>query len=212
MMARFYALGIAVLLLGSVVGTVSLQSNFALLEKYQINAEINYVFFNIGGANSTISSLEHLDLLTYIMILNITNPSNKTILLQDAQIDIATNVNASYSGVTITDSLVSCYRYFSQNDTSYMIQPHASKLLLFSGVIETNPKLFGSSLGTSPVSYYVDVQGHSLEGGYASTTPSSKTIQLTIVNQTEYVYSTLPSNESLHFRSDGPNIIFEIAG
>ncbi len=219
-MRRLYATFVAALVLGNAVGIFSLASNFALLEKYQINADIVYVYFNLHETSQNTSGLKNSLLLSYVVVVNVTNPTSKTILLRDITINIAKNItlyrdekSQRVSGYNSFNSLIQCYRYFPQGDTSYMLQPNASTLYLFSGVLSAYPIriLFGGQTpGQDPVGSVLEIQGRTAEGAYVTTGFAPKSIQLSVIGQSEYVYNNILGNPRIHFRDDGPSLSFTI--
>lgn len=100
--------GALALILGIVVAAVPLQSNFQLLNRYQFKADIIYVYIKTFDVGSNVTGLLHDQMLSYLIVANVTNPTDQTIKMRDIKITLGGG------GLGVTT-----YRYFPQGDFSY---------------------------------------------------------------------------------------------
>lgn len=194
-MKRLFSFGVLAFVLGVSVAALPLQSNFSLLERYQINVDIVYAYLKVFDVSENASGLWRMHMLSYVVVLNVTNPTGKGIWMKDVTINLAESVELhDENGVRIVNSIVRCYRYLPQGDFSYFWYPNSSMLIAFSSVRETNPALLRSALDS-----FVEVQGRTSEGAYATSGHVVKNIQMKVLSSSEYVYDAIPGTPRFHF-------------
>ena len=198
--------GILMLVLGSVVAVLPLQSNFSLLNKYQIEVDVVYVYLKTFEVDENASGLWRVKMLSYVVILNVTNPTDKTIRMRDIDIGLAGagSVTKKDNGITATNSIVRTYRYFPQDSFEYFWQPYSSQLVVFSGMRETNPDLLQTNLDS-----YLEIRGRTPEDAYATSDWIVKLIEMKAISDTEYVYDIMLGTPRFHYTDDGVGISFE---
>ena len=206
---KLVPLSILSLIIGLSVAALPLQSNFHLLNTYRLEAEIVYVFLNLFKVDEAVSGLGQLYMLSYVVVVNVTNPSNHLIKMQDIDILIAEDVQltANQTGYTAVNSIVSFSRSFPQNDFGYFWQPNRTIPLVFSGVRETAESCV-LWLEDSVDSLF-EIRGRADDGGYTTSSFFVKTVQLEQVNPHEFVYNNLSGIQRIHFTQDGNTLSFE---
>jgi len=198
MMKSFVPYGILMLVLGSAVAALPLQSNFSLLDRYQIEVDVVYVYLKTFEINENASGLGRMQMLSYVVVLNVTNPTGKGIWMRDVTIRLAKSgsvqLHSNGTGVRIVNGIVRCYRYLPQGDFSYFWYPNSSMMIAFSSVTETNPALMQTTLDS-----VLEVEGKTSEGAYATSGYVIKTIQMNVLNPSEYVYNAMPGTPRFDF-------------
>ncbi len=206
---KLVSLSVLSLIIGLSVAALSLQSNFQLLNTYRLEAEIVYVYLNLFKVDEAVSGLGRRYMLSYVVVINVTNPSNHLIEMQDIDIRIAEDVQltANQTGFTAHNGFVSFSRYLPQGDFSYFWQPNRTIPLVFSGVHETANDLV--IWLEDSVDSLIEIRGRADDGGYATSGFVVKTLQLEQVNPHEFVYNNLSDIQRIHFTQDGNTLSFE---
>ncbi len=194
-MRSFVPFSAIALILGITFAAVPLQSNFQLLNKYQFNADIVYIYVKIFDVGSNVTGLLHDQMLTYLVVANVTNPTDQTIKMRD--IRVIFGIGGAFVGGGMFWG-VDTYRYFPQGDFSYFWQPGHSIIVTLSGMMLTNIKELqthwtgpsftaGSSI---ELTGFTDV-GVNAVGAYATSGIVSKQLSIAVVNGDEYVYNAM---------------------
>ena len=206
MMKSYVPYGILMLVLGSAVAALPLQSNFSLLDKYQIEAEVVYVYLKTFEVNENASGLWRVNMVSYVVVLNVTNPTDKTIRMRDIDIGLAGagSVTKKDNGITAINSILRTYRYFPQGSFDYFWQPHSSILVVFSGMREINPDFLQTDLDS-----YLEIRGRTAEDAYATSDWIVKSLEMKAIGESEYVYNIMLGTPRFHYTDDGVGVSFE---
>ncbi|MCJ7634976.1 hypothetical protein MUP77_21625 [Candidatus Bathyarchaeota archaeon] len=211
MMRRIVLFGVLALLLGSLVAALALRQDFSLLEKYEVKADIVYVYLKLLETGENASGLWRMPMVSYIVVLNVTNPTDRTVRMTDVDFALAELVETGEHGASISNPIVRFYRYLPQDHISYFWYPKNSKLVVFSGVREFTSYGNQELMQTAIFDSLLEIGGRTSEGAYSSSSYVTKRIQLVVVDPYEYVYNTMPGTPRFHYGDDGAEeISFEL--
>lgn len=205
----FAIYGVLALVLGLLTGTLALSQNFALLKQYRVEADLGYAYFKILEVSENASSSLRETLISYIFILNITNPTSEVIKTSGVYIGLAEKVSRigeQEAGISMENGIISFYRSFS-----HYWYPNRTKLIAITGVVAV-PSMGLMALQQGNCSVVFEVEGRAQEGARASSGYIIKQVQLSILNSQEYVYKGIFTNQRFRLREDGPNVIIETGG
>ena len=197
------------LVIGSLFAAVPLRSSFSLLQKYEVKADIVYVYLNVFAVNESASGLGGRRMLAYVIVLSVANLNDKVIRMRDANIVLAESAQLQGNGVSIRDSLVSCYRYLPQENIDYFWYPNSTKLITFSGVSSFPDYGEQDLLLGAAFDAFLEIMGRTPEGAFATSGFVLKRIQLEALSQTEYFYDTVFGAKRFVYTNDGVDIVTE---
>ncbi len=176
-------------IVGILIGFVSFQSDFGTMTNadtsYPIDATLVQAYFKVYNTSEA-SGVAFRSILSYVFVVNITNPSDATLRLTDIQI-FQTNLE-----------VFSYQRTFSESN-AYWFYPHTSKLVAFTenmGLTESNI----GGLNAHPFQYHLGASFASAEGtGHAESLKLNQEMQLKSISSGEYIYGSTFGNET-YFR------------
>jgi len=210
--------------LGLATASPILIPNLALTTHVPIEIDIVYVYFGVQNFSSSITGLwrnyskvweEDLHIISYLFVLNVTNPTNKLLMLGEFTASAAPQIQVTQYpkgelSIAQTDTIASAFRDLSRYypGWSQYWQPNATRLIALSGTIE-NPNIGAyNALQTGTIYLFGRVEGEIYEGGWANGY-SLKRIQLQKIGN-EYLYNTLLNeNQILRLSQDGIDVIIE---
>lgn len=226
------------LTLGLATASPILISNLALTTKVQIEVDVVYAYFGIQNFTSSITGLwrnhsslweNDLHIISYLFVLNVTNPTDKLLMLGEftaaaaPEIEVCngthllgskkpTRTSSSCSGfsVRITNRIVSAFRDLSRYypGWSQYWSPNTSRLIALSGIIENPNTAAYEALQSGTIFLFGRVEGKILGGGWANGY-SLKHVQLQKIGN-EYLYNTLLNeNQILRLSQDGIDVFIE---
>lgn len=226
------------LTLGLATASPILTSNLALTTKVQIEVDVVYAYFGVQNFTSSITGLwrnyssfweNDLHIISYLFVLNVTNPTDKLLMLGEftavaaPEIEVCngthllgskkpTRNSSSCSGfsVRITNRIVSAFRDLSRYypGWSQYWSPNTSRLIALSGIIENPNTAAYEALQSGTIFLFGRVEGKILEGGWANGY-NLKCIQLQRIGN-EYLYNTLLNeNQILRLSQDGIDVFIE---
>jgi len=201
----FILYSVIALSLGAFVAAVPLRSNFSVLNKYDVQVDVVYVYLRAYNVTEEAPGLGCLTMVSYVVVLNITNLTDQMIEMRDITVSVAKTVIPKANGVTIYDSVVSLYRYLPQDDFTYFWQPGVSRLLVLTGVRETSD--YYSSL--SDLKSALEVEGRTEEGAFATSHWVIKPVKLEVLSPGERVYDTIFGTHLFDFTDDGVGLMIE---
>lgn len=226
------------LTLGLATASPILTSNLALTTKVQIEVDVVYAYFGVQNFTSSITGLwrnyssfweNDLHIISYLFVLNVTNPTDKLLMLGEftavaaPEIEVCngthllgskkpTRNSSSCSGfsVRITNRIVSAFRDLSRYylGWSQYWSPNTSRLIALSGIIENPNTAAYEALQSGTIFLFGRVEGKILGGGWANGY-SLKHVQLQKIGN-EYLYNTLLNeNQILRLSQDGIDVFIE---
>lgn len=233
------------LTLGLAAASPILTSNLALTTKVQIEVDVVYAYFGVQNFTSNITGLwrnysslweNDLHIISYLFVLNVTNPTDKLLMLGEftaaaaPEIEVcngthllgskkptgssrqSTRNSSSCSGfsVRITNRIVSAFRDLSRYypGWSQYWSPNTSRLIALSGIIENPNTAAYEALQSGTIFLFGQVEGKIYGGGWANGY-SLKHVQLQKIGN-EYLYNTLLNeNQILRLSQDGIDVFIE---
>lgn len=178
-----------VFILGLVVGLRVLQSDFpAPRQNVPIEADLVHAYFKIYNVSAE-SGVGSASLVSYVVILNITNPTDTPLRLSE---------------VMIISSIVDYHRDFGISNDYYW-SAHSSRQVAFS---QTGPLSGTDALKFGRFDFIATVGLTVTEGrGGGSTIISKNSLPLTNIGQGEYIYgSTYGKGNYFDFDDEGISI------
>jgi hypothetical protein len=220
------------LILGSVIaltlglGAASpiLIPNLALTTKVQIEVDVVYAYFGVQEFTSNITGLwrncsslweNDLHIISYLFVLNVTNPTDKLLMLGEFTASAAPQIQVTQHpkgelSIAQTDTIASAFRDLSRYypGWSQYWQPNTTRLIALSGTIENSNIAAYDALQTGTIYLFGRVEGKICGGGWANGY-SLKHIQLQKIGN-EYLYNTLLNeNQILRLSQDGIDVFIE---
>lgn len=198
---QFTILATFALISGLIVGIVPFYSEFSVLKSYPMEVDVVYAYFKTFSVSENISGLRNEDLVAYVIVLNITNPTDETIRIKYIGIHLAETVNKIGQNIEVRNSVVSYERDFSEGFMEYYWFPNSSRLVAFEATGEV------SSLGMNVLKegkgyFFILLDGKTQNNAYVGGS-IIKEVALEIINNDEFVYNTVfKENERFHFGND----------
>lgn len=207
----FAGLSMLALMLGVSIGAFALSQNFALLKQHRTESDLGYAYFKILDVSRNASSSLDETLVSYIFIVNITNPTSEIVKIWDIGIRFERNVTIYVEKEHLLASspsgIISLSRSFPREDTQYSVSPNSSKLFALTGVVAV-PQTGLTALQQANTSVTLDLWGRTTGGAYV-TSSIIKQVQLSILSSQEYVYRGIFASQRFRLRGDGPDVIIE---
>lgn len=171
-----------------------------------VYGDVVFAYFKTYSVSSNVSGLGSKHLISYVLVLNVTNPNNKTISLCNSLIslyDSAVKEGNSISGET---EIIRNQRNFANNDMSYHFYPRSSKLVSLTATGEIDDFEL-KALKTEQMYFMVHLTGQTEADNHVNSELKLKKVALKKVSETEYLYNTAFMNSHIFsFRNDTPNI------
>jgi len=212
------------LTLGLAVASPILIPNLTLTTKVQIEVDVVYAYFGVQNFTSSITGLwrnyssfreNDLHIISYLFVLNVTNPTDKLLILGEftasaaPQIQVIQHLEEGLS-ISETNTIASAFRDLSRYypGWSQYWQPKRSRLIALSGIIENSNTAAYDALQTGSIYLFGRVEGKIYGGGWADGY-SLKHVQLQKIGN-EYLYNTLLNeNQILRLSLDGIDVFIE---
>ncbi len=223
------------LMLGVAIGMPILVQNLVLGEPPKVYAEVVYAYFGLQPFSENVSGLYGRQVISYVFILNVTNLSNRLVIVNSFKVSAAESIrfyNATDGHVNATEptdfvwdnttqvrymdkggvgigsrnGIASRSEDFLEGNAYYWSQ-NASKLVALTGVIEISD-LALHALRVGKIFVFSHIGGKVYEGRLSiSGAFVIKGIELEIIQGREFVYNTLlKANQSLHIPNDGTGV------
>ena len=176
MRKKLIALACLVFVAGLLIGSISLRDDIAnnQYKTYQVDANIVHAYFKVYNISAE-SGIGYNSLVSYVFVLNLTNPSDITLRLSELILSSA--------------SIIDLHRYFSDVSSDYYFYPHTSTLVAFSdtggGVDAKQLELGGNGPSFTMAVGFSATQGRG--GGSALT---SSQLPLEKISADEFVYGS----------------------
>jgi len=234
---------VVALMLGLAVASPILVSNLALTTKVQIEVDVVYAYFGVQDFSSSITGLwrnhsdpwEHtLLIVSYFIVLNVTNPSDDLALIGEFEVSAAPEIlvhngtdligseklaqmitvspiDTEGFGVTKENPILTDLRDLSRfyPGWSQYWPPNTSRLIGLTGMVEVSNIAAYDALRSGTIYLYGEAKGKPYEGGSSSTGFSLKHVQLQIIGK-EYMYNAvLSENQILRMESNGIDVFIE---
>ena len=178
-----------VFILGLIVGLRVLQNDFpAPRQTIPVEADLVHAYFKVYNVSAG-SGVGSSRLVSYVVILNITNPSDTPLRLSE---------------VRILSSMVDYHRDFGNSNDNYW-SAHSSRQVAFS---QTGPLSGTDALKFGRLDFIATVGLAVTEGrGGGSTIISKNSLPLTNIGEGEYIYgSTFGKGTYFDFNDEGISI------
>lgn len=175
---------------------------------YSIEGDIVYAYFKTYNASEGVEGIGNRNLVSYVLVLNITNPNDEPITLKSVLVELTENATQTGTSVSSTNGMIRYKDYLFPYGSNY-ISPQSSTFAAFTATGElSNMALDALKLGKGY--FIVNVQGYSKEDQYFGNGINLKEVTLEITDNNEYVFNTaFRDNYRFHFRNDGINISYE---
>jgi len=178
-------------------------------KNYLLNSEIVFAYFKPyeTSRNSTVFSSNTL--ISYVFVLNVTNPNNETVLLDNLLVafhDFAVKDRNSVSGTT---EIIRYCDTFGSNDLDYLLPSKSSRLMAFTGTSEISSlELTGIKNGT--IFSSMTMNGNVKENAHVGTGLLFKEMSFDMIHESEWIYNTVfPADQQFSFRNDSPTVAYE---
>jgi hypothetical protein len=200
---------ILALTLGLVVSLPILFSNLALVTRVKIEVDVVYAYFGVQNFNQNVTGLwrnatdlSEQQLISYFIVLNVTNHSNTIALMDSFEVSAAPeiyvhNVTDSGFGVSQTNPIVDDFRdvspYYPGWDNYW--SSNKSKLIGLSGIVEVSDPAY-LALTSGRFYLFGKVNGHPFGGGTQSAAYSLKYVQAQTIGR-EFLYNSVLSENQI---------------
>ena len=196
---QFTMLATFALLAGLLVGIVPFRNEFSVLQSYPLEVDVVYSYFRTFKVSEHASGLRNQDLVAYVIVLNITNPTNERVRITHLGIHFAeTASRLSQGGVEMTNTAVNYERDFSEGFMDYYWYPNSSRLVAFSATDELS-NLGMAALREHKGYFYILLDAKTQDNAYAGGSVI-KQVTLETPSDCEFVYNSIfKENERFHF-------------
>ncbi len=185
---------------GLLVGIVSFRNDLSSFKSFQVESDIVQAYFKVYNVTQD-SGVGFGKMVSYVVVLNITNPSDSVVSLSSLRMALAQNGTRTGSSVSL-NSIFSYERDFSDRNTDHFIYPHSSRLIPFS---QTGfmPEIGLDFLNQQHEAlFYADLSCSSTEWRGGGEAIIFKQIPLNTVSSDEFVYGTTFSEGNYFFFND----------
>lgn len=206
---QFTILATFALLAGLLVGIVPFRNEFSVSQSYPLEVDVVYAYFRTFKVSEYASGLRNQDLVAYVFVLNVTNPTSEIIIIKFLEIHFAETACRFYGGgVEMRNTAVNYQREF-YGSMDYFWYPNSSRIVAFSGTGELSN--LGMAVLNARRGYFYASLGGATEKGHAEGS-IIKMVLLDNPSIGEFVYnSVFKENERFHFSNYDIDISLEWA-
>jgi len=205
----FVMLSVLALASGFLVGVVPFYQGLSILQVYSVEIKIVYAYFKIYNASNGVIGLGNASLVSYVLVLNVTNPSRETIQLRDVLIEFAGSINQTGDGFEASNDIIRYDRTFSGDVTEYYWSPNSTRLIAFTATEELSTMAL-AALKSGKGYFLTRLVGRANSGASASSNFSLNEVKLEVLSESEYIYNEVFDKKyRFHFRNDGIGVSLE---
>ncbi len=197
---KLIALICIVFAIGLLSGVLAFRNDLTSYKSVPLESDIVQAYFKVYNVTQD-SGIGFGKMVSYVIVLNITNPSDTVVSLSSLRMALAQSGTRTRSSVSL-NSIFSYERDFSDRNTDHFIYPHTSRLIPFS---QTG---FMPEIGLDFLNqqhnalFYADLSCVSTEGRGGGDAIIFKQIPLNTVSPDEFVYGTTFSAGNYFFFND----------
>ena len=171
-------------------------------ETGSLQADVVYAYLKTYNISENVSGLYSEKLVSYILVLNISNPTDKDVYVHDLRVELSGAASKVDRSVESTNITLRIKRTFNEAKP-LLVSKNSEQLVPFTATDEL------SNLGLEPLKqgkgyFIVAVSGDSVGSGL-----SLKEATLETVSEDEYVYNTAFTNGCFRFSNYNLMIQFE---
>jgi hypothetical protein len=176
-------------------------------EEMVIDGDVIFAYLKTYNVSDAVGGLGSKTLVSYVLVLNITNPNSETIHLTNVLVTLFESAVKEGASVSGTTEIIRYERSIGDNERpSYTGSPNSSKLMAFTATGELD-NLDIQALNGGEVFLLVYLNGRTQADVHISSELNLKKLSLDIVSETEYQYNTaFLKAHMFSFRNDDPNI------
>ncbi len=169
-------------------------------ESSSLQADVVYAYLKTYNVSENVSGLCSGKLVSYVLVLNIRNPTDKDVYIQDVTVYLAGAASKVDLSVEWTNETFGIKHTFNEAKP-LLITKNSERLVPFTATDEL------SNLGLEPLKQRKGYFITSVTGDSGGAGLALKEVTLEAVNESEYVYNTAFTNE--RFRFSNENLIIE---
>lgn len=171
---KLVAFASMVFVVGLVLSTFALRQDFSSRQykTYPVQAEIVHAYFKVYNASAD-SGIGNSMLISYVFVLNLTNPSDSTLKISEVMLSSA--------------GLFHFRRDFGEGNSQYYFYPHTSRLVAFSQTDGTYGIGVKELESLNPL-YILTVGFSATEGRGGGSALQQSQLPLRNIGQDEFVY------------------------
>jgi|SRR3989304_8599408 len=213
---KFVGLICLALVIGFLTGLVSFYNEFNVFQSYPFEVDVVYAYFKVFNVSSGVAGLQldsvygpfNRPLVAYVIVLNLTNPTDKAVRIRHLKIAIGeTGTEIGQGGVSLTNTVISYERDFSDWFYDYWWQPNSSKLIAVSAIGQPPFNELGIPVLNQQKGYfYVALDCVTENKAYAKGF-MLKQVNLNMTSENEFFYNVaFKENENFYFSNDAITI------
>jgi hypothetical protein len=187
---RFIVLLCLALVSGLLVGLLPFRDEFEVsAPKFYAEVNIVHAYFQVLNVSRD-SGVFSERMVSYVIVLNITNPTEKIFEIRELWMWFGNREEAPFHTVSFTNLVVSYYNDFESGHSIYYWHPSESRLVAFSmteAIDDGGLELLKSHEGDFELHLCTAGLGEQTTSAYESSTISQK-LQLKTLNDNEFVY------------------------
>ncbi len=197
---KLIALICIMFVVGLLIGVVSFRNDLISYKSIPIESNIVQAYFKVYNVTQD-SGIGFGKMVSYVVVLNITNPSDNLVSLSSVTLALAQNGTRNGNSVNL-NSILNYQRDFSERNTDHFVYPHTSRLIPFSqtGFMPEVGLNFLNQQHTALFYAYVSCVG--LDGHGSGDAIIFKQLSLTALSQDEFMYGTTFSAGNFFFFND----------
>ncbi len=119
-----------VFVIGLLVGVLSFRNDLSSYKLVPVESNIVQAYFKVYNVSQD-SGIAFGKMVSYVIVLNVTNLSDNSVRLSTLDMSVAQNGSKNGTSVNL-NSLLNYQRDFSETNTDNFLYPHTSRLLAFS--------------------------------------------------------------------------------
>jgi len=206
---KFVMLGPLALTMGFLAGIVPFYREFSAQQYYTIQVDIVYAYFKMFKTGQNVPALGNADLVSYVLVLNVTNPTNEVVKIKHLTIDFVQNASKEDQHFEMFNEILRFEQSFADGFMDYYWYPHVTRLIAFTGTEELSA-IGLTALRLGEGFFLLKLAGSTQAGAQAGSDFILKKVTLEIKNESEYVYNGIFMEDyRFHFRNDQLDISIE---
>ncbi len=189
----FVLLVCVALSVGLFIGFVFFQRDIvnSTYKSYSVDADLVQAYFHVFNASQA-SGANYGKMAAYILVFNITNPSDQTMLIHQLRITLAENGSRDGFSFSFSGGTINLQRDFASDNMDNYWYPHTSRIVAFSataGVTNLDLDVFRAGKGVFFSLLYFNLEEGKGRGGGSAII--YKDISLQSLGNDEYVYGDM---------------------
>jgi hypothetical protein len=196
-----------VFVVGLLIGVLSFRNDFSSFKSVSVESDIVQAYFKVYNVSQD-SGIGFAKMVSYVVVLNVTNPSDITLRFSSLTMALAQNGTKTGTGVSL-NGFLHYQRDFSETIMDNYLYPHTSRLVAFSQT-GSMPQIGIDFLDHQHNAlFYADLYCAATEGRGGGNVIIFKQLPLNTLSQDEFAYGkTFAPGNYFFFDDDSLSLSF----